>query len=271
MRFSTNTMFAWRARTSRGVGMATRPVFHTSDVPPYYESVMTDFEFCPGFSLKQKRGSIHNLHAAYQEAHPKRRLLEVSSRSEDELGFSLSAFNLRIYPRGNKPPIPVECAFQGSKVFEAGGPYPDLFSAAPRDAKRDERIRGGGPMVRFEFAGRRFPLEPKDAFYNWLYIHALSLPQNAEIAKQALAYDSFTDIEFNPKRSINCQGMAVAAYVGLSKTGKLGQALTSFGVFLEVVYGMTDGTGTGAQLASPADAREDSQVQLSLEELLGQG
>lgn len=80
-----------------------------------------------------------------------------------------------------------------------------------------------------------FPLEPKDYFYNWLYIN--SLYRNPGLAKRILEYDSFSDIEFNPKRSVNCQARAVAIFVGLSKSKKLEEAMKSKESFFKVVYG----------------------------------
>ena len=52
-----------------------------------------------------------------------------------------------------------------------------------------------------------------------------------------MEYDAFTDIEFNPNRSINCQAEAAAIYVSLQQQGLLGEALQSKERFLEVVYG----------------------------------
>ena len=51
-------------------------------------------------------------------------LLEVSTKSEVVLGQRLSAFNLKA-KSDMIGEIPLECAFQGSKVFENGGPYTD--------------------------------------------------------------------------------------------------------------------------------------------------
>ncbi|TOQ17962.1 DarT1-associated NADAR antitoxin family protein, partial [Vibrio parahaemolyticus] len=64
-------------------------------------------------------------------------LLEISSKSEVELGVSLSAFNLKITTKKHQRSFSVESAFQGSKVFERGGPYTDLFLADSLSAKRD--------------------------------------------------------------------------------------------------------------------------------------
>ena len=65
------------------------------------------------------------------------------------------------------------------------------------------------------------PLNPKTVFYNWLYINAVL--ENPLLAAELLKYNAFTDIEFNPKKSINCQAKAAALFVALSRQGKIEQ------------------------------------------------
>ena len=154
-----------------------------------------------------------------------------------ELGVELSAFNLMIRTKiPGLEEFSVESAFQASKVFESGGPYTDLLFKSSREAKKDPRIRNGGNLVRFEYFHKSYPLEPKDYFYCWLYINALA--QNEEKAEAVMQYDSFTDIEFNPKKQFNCQAKALAVYAGLVTAGKLEEALSSHEEFLSIVYGI---------------------------------
>ncbi|MDN5802520.1 MAG: hypothetical protein L0H34_08495, partial [Psychrobacter sp.] len=40
---------------------------------------------------------------------------------------------------------------------------------------------------------------------------------NSNLKEEALNYNAFTDIEFNPKKSINCQAYSLALYVSLEK------------------------------------------------------
>ena len=51
-----------------------------------------------------------------------------------------------------------------------------------------------------------------------------------------IRYDSFSDIEFNEKKSINCQAIAAAIYVGLVQSSMLDKALSSKENFLSIVY-----------------------------------
>lgn len=62
----------------------------------YCVRVNTEFEFFPGFSDVQKQRSIRSLHESFQRNHANNRILEISSKSEEELGVRLSAFNLMI-------------------------------------------------------------------------------------------------------------------------------------------------------------------------------
>ena len=60
-------------------------------------------------------------------------------------------------------------------------------------------------------------------------------PLNNTIYKKILNYTAFTDIEFNPKKSINCQARSCALYVSLVKNKLLDIALESEEVFLEII------------------------------------
>lgn len=217
--------------------MAKRPIFITTDTQPYYAEKLIEFQFHSGFADVQKKKSVKSLHEAFLHEFPSSNIIEISSRSEDEIGIKLSAFNLMI-ERKNENKFSVEAAFQSSKVFENGGPYKDILKKTSREAKKDVRLKNSGRLLYFEYFGRKFELTPNTYFYNWLYINALSMHQ--ELTEKLKSYDAFTDIEFNPDKSINCQARAVALYVSLEKRGLLWKALQTKETFLEVVYGKTD-------------------------------
>lgn len=213
--------------------MAIRPIF----IPKLtgflgVEEKLIDFKWHSGFSKTQKQKSISELHAfAHNLGYEQ--ILEVSSKSENELGIKLSAFNLLITTKKNKNIFTVETAFQGSKVFTNGGPYTDLFGKNSLAAKKDIRLKTSGSLIGFEFFGKSFLLEPRTFFYDWIYVNALA--QNSELANQVVKYDAFSDIEFNPKKSINCQAHSVAIYVSLIKRKKLDIALSSPDDFLNIL------------------------------------
>src|SRR5690606_37283377 len=123
-------------------------------------------------------------------------------------------------------------AFQSSRVFERGGPFTDLLARSSLEARKDERLQASGSLLKFEFFGKDFPLEPKTYFYDWIYINALN--QNLSLADQLKNFDAFSDIEFNPTKSINCQARSCALYVALEKQGILIEALESADRFLEL-------------------------------------
>ena len=213
--------------------MANRPVYEVSLDESLYKCHNVDFVFYSGFSESQQRKSVKSLHGAFLQMKKNSKILEISSKSEKDIGKKLSAFNLSfVTKKGIK--ITVESAFQASKVFENGGPYRDLLLVSSKNAKKDLRLKNSGHIISFKFDKRVFPIEPKTYFYNWLYINILNL--HSDLSKQILEYDAFTDISFNPKRSVNCQAEAAAIYVSLYKQNLLKEALINEKAFLEIVY-----------------------------------
>ena len=216
------------------VVMAQRPVYVSAEIAPYVKTANVEFKFFNGFSETQKMRSIKSLHDAFLEKNPDLRLLEISSKSAVPLGIKLSAFNLQIVlPKSGKS-VSVESAFQSSKVFEGGKQFVDLLDKPSRDSKRDPRLKTSGQLKSFKFFKHEFPLEPKTYFYDWLYINALC--RQKDLAEEVLNYDAFTDMEFNPKKSLNCQARAAAIFVGLSRAKLLEDAISNKEKFLKIVY-----------------------------------
>lgn len=213
--------------------MAVRPVFIVASDKRYCIREDTEFTFYSGFSIKQKQRCIQSLHQAFALKHADKKVLEISSKSEVELGVSLSAFHLTLKADNGKT-YSVESVFQAGKVFERGGPYLDLLEVSSKEAKRDERLKNSGKVTAFCLQEQIFPTEPKTYFYDWLYINALQM--HPDLAEQICVYDAFTDIEFNPQKSINCQARAAALYVSLEKQSLLKEALKSKEDFLDIVY-----------------------------------
>lgn len=202
--------------------MATRPYFLSVMSNGFYEERSAEFEFFTGFATSQKQKSIASLHDAILQNNPKAKILEVSRKSEHILGTKLSAFNLTLrMSDGNA--YPVENIFQSSKVFENGGPYRDILNKTPLEAKRDERLKSSGQLVCFDFSGFKWDLLPRSYFYDYVYINAIA--RNKELRDELMEFDTFTDIEFNPKVSFNCQARSVAIYVSLRKQNKVREYL----------------------------------------------
>lgn len=55
-----------------------------------------------------------------------------------------------------------------------------------------------------------------------------------------MKYDGFTDIEFNPEKSINCQARAAALFVSLSRRGLLELAMTSIDNYIKIITNRTN-------------------------------
>ena len=152
--------------------MATRKIYLVNDKEPYYRNYTLDFPWVSGMSVKQHTKCVQSQHNTFYKLQKDKKLLEVSRASDNELGVKLSAFNLLKYVPSLERKVPLECVFQGGNVYKDGGPYPDMYELSPRQAKKDERTNSG-PLIAFEFEGKRFPLEPKTAFYDYLYLNAL--------------------------------------------------------------------------------------------------
>src|SRR6476646_4964359 len=122
--------------------MAERPIFVPKfESPELVKELFFELKWNPGFAAVQKEKNIKALHEAAAAAGfaP---LLEISTKSENKRGRHMSAFHMKVEIEGYGR-VPLELAFQGSKVFEQGGPYTDLYVIGDSEvgtAKRDARL-----------------------------------------------------------------------------------------------------------------------------------
>ena len=121
--------------------MANRPIF----IPKFEGDFLVktqniDFEWFPGLSVSQKQKSIDSLHLEAKKLEGVEKVLETSSKSKNELGVALSAFNLMIKSVRGKQ-VSVECVFQSSKVFEGNIQYLDLLEMSSKEAKKESRLK----------------------------------------------------------------------------------------------------------------------------------
>jgi hypothetical protein len=188
--------------------MSERPVFEPSiGSKTLVIKHNIEFTWYPGFAKEQKQKSLESLHEETKKNTKISKILEISTKSLVKLGIKASAFNIKIRTKKGLS-ASVESFYQGSKVFEKGGPYKDLYNRSSLDSKKDSRLKSSGELIGFKFEGTEWGLN--DHFYDWLYLNALL--QNKEISNQIISYDAFTDIEFNPKKSFNCQAYSAALY-----------------------------------------------------------
>ena len=197
--------------------MASRIVFLPKYEDPWYEEKVVTFEWVPGMAKSQARKSISNLHEAAQTQLELRNPLEISTKSNTDLGVSLSAFNLKLDV--DTQFVSIESAYQSSKVFKNGGPYRDILNFNSYDAKKDERLKNSGELIGFEFEGNEWNVTNSPNFYDYLYIRALTDFEDKKLIQE---FGCFTDIAFSQTSlkyknnlSFNCQARSVAIYLGL--------------------------------------------------------
>ncbi|WP_428121917.1 DarT1-associated NADAR antitoxin family protein [Candidatus Poriferisodalis sp.] len=218
--------------------MASRPVFVPSVNGGLVIEHAVEFQWFPGFAVAQKQRSVASLHRSATEQLGLDKVLEVSTKSMDPFGTRLSAFNLSVRIDAEPSPVLLEAAYQGSKVFESQDPLTHLYRWNDgREVKRFMRAYSKDRLVRFEFCGYSWPLEPRTAFYDWLYLNSLRelTDQDDDVNRVLHHFDAFTDIEFNPDKSFNCQARSCALYVALEKSGDLALALTNPDTFIELL------------------------------------
>ncbi|MDC0453767.1 hypothetical protein OAL98_00910 [Gammaproteobacteria bacterium] len=195
--------------------MSTRPLFIPDyDSDNFVKSINIEFSWFPGFHVTQKQKSISSLHESIKTNTNHKHILEISTKSHDDVGKKLSAFNLMLTSKDNIH-ASVESFYQGSKIFEHGGPYEDIYLNSSVGAKKDLRLKKSGKLIGFKFKEESWGLD--DHFYDWLYL--IGLLQNNKIANYLLSFDGFTDIEFNPKKSYNCQAHSAALYLSALHRG----------------------------------------------------
>lgn len=210
--------------------MAERPAYFPKFDTIGVETRSFEFPWSGGFALVQKQKNIAALHAAIVQRGAGGAPLEISSKSKVETGVKLSAFNLTLTLDGVE--CSVESIFQASKVFENAGPFPELYAKPSREVRDSVKAHDNGALVAFDLNGDRWPLRPTTAFYDWIYLKALVA--KPDLANALAEFDCFTDIEFNPKKSLNCQAYAAALYRSLVHAGKLEEALSSKEAFLRL-------------------------------------
>lgn len=172
-------------RIIEGGSMAVRPIFISTgemDKPFLVEDI--SFPWVSGMSYSQKCKRRDSLAQEISKLYDIKRWLEISTKSDKEIGVKLSAKNL-VLTTSTGSDI-VENIYQGSKVFD------------------DDKI------VSFKYNDCVFENCPTGMFYDYIYIFAIL--QNKDLIRQFVQYDIFSDIEFNPKKSVNTQARAAAIF-----------------------------------------------------------
>lgn len=219
----------------KSIAYAIRPYYiaNLEDKSKFVVEENIRFRFFSGFSKTQKQRSLLSMHENIKNYLGfDSKILEISTKSLEGLGVSLSAFNL-ILSLKNRIKTSVERAYQGSKVFEYGGPFTILYTNTESHPKKFELLYNSGKLKYFDLFGEIWDLKTKTAFYDFLYIKALN--ENKNLAEEMIKFDIFTDIEFNPKKSFSNQAKAAALYKSLKHHNLLNKALKSKDDFLEIL------------------------------------
>lgn len=191
------------------------------------DEISIDFTWHAGFSVSQKQRSIKSLHESIRTQTKYNSPLEISTKSIQTLGFSLSAFNLMLNSESNKSSrMSVETAYQASKQYDnQPRSDEDRFSLTAREARlRARELQSTSQLTGWLINDHYFDLSSHTSCYDWIYLSALS--QNPELMEDLLHYDCFTDIEFNPRHSLACQARSAAlARAALGRDSHLEKAI----------------------------------------------
>lgn len=148
--------------------------------------------------------------------HPRGRILEISSRSPEDLGRQLSAMNLRAADDPQRRSV--EAVYQAAKTYGAGGPATPARSGY--EAKRiDRERRRQGPLTGFQHAGRRWTLDTGTAFYDWLWARSALAAYGPKIIERLQEYDGFTD-QFHRAGARACQAKTAAIVAGMGERAR---------------------------------------------------
>ncbi len=169
--------------------MAIRPIYISTNIPDTpFMKVDISFEWIKGMSYKQKckrRDSMLKA-IANMKLYNIDSVLEVSTKSNKELGVNLSALNLTI-PLKNGKVKTVEEIYQASKILDSNN-----------------------HIKEFRFHNTVFEKDPYSMYYDYIYM--LGLYMHKEYHEELNKYDIFTDIEFNPNKQLNTQARAAAIW-----------------------------------------------------------
>lgn len=202
--------------------MATKMCFKVNEEKVFDEEIVS-FTYINGMAFSQKVKNVLSFHSSIQEKFPTLRILEVSTKSGNDLGVALSAFNLKLDGRS------VESVYHSCKVFEDGNSFEFLMDCEPRSAKKFLRENAKECLKCYRYKGKDIPLETKSLFYDYIYISALL--QNSTLYEEIKNYDIFTDIEFNEKKGVCCQARACAIYSYMLRTNTVDKYMKSMDEF----------------------------------------
>nr|MBP3259214.1 hypothetical protein [Bacilli bacterium] len=172
--------------------MAIRPIYISTNIPekPFIKKDI-EFVWVKGMSKQQKCKRRDSLHLSISKKYDINKVLEVSTKSNIELGVKLSALNLTVKFLSGKEET-VENIYQSSKIFD-----------------------DNHNIIGFKYGNTAFEKDPYSMYYDYIYM--LGLYCHKEYHEELTKYSIFTDIEFNPNKMSNTQARAAAIWNTLYK------------------------------------------------------
>ena len=91
--------------------MAKKMCFFCDENKFYIEKIV-DFNYIKGMAFSQKQKNVNSFHSSISQEFPNKKILEISTKSNNPLGVNLSAFNLKLNGKS------IESLYQSAKVFK---------------------------------------------------------------------------------------------------------------------------------------------------------
>ena len=120
--------------------MAVRKVYLPLTEYPYAKEVSITFPWSNGSKQQNVQAVLDTFHDVYPEVPA----LEVSLASAQPEGIGAAAMKLPFRLGSSEQEVPVGIVYEASKVFENGGPYPDLLQCSHQKVLKDARLQKSG-------------------------------------------------------------------------------------------------------------------------------
>ena len=197
--------------------MANRPIFIPKTKSLGVQTKNIDFTWHAGMATSQKQKSIRSLHERAVREGSVERILEISTKSEIELGKKTSAFSLFVETKNGV--FPLESVYHASKIFPVVGAQKDWMKLSARQSKKESQKFQElyGKPIGFRIYDTEYFEKPYNLGFTYMYFQSLKLKK--EELNQLCFFDAFTDINFVPRKGGNCQAHAAALFVSMRQNG----------------------------------------------------
>ena len=122
--------------------MATRPVYVSTNSPPFFDRIDVEFKFHAGFSVKQKQANIKELHSNFSRLYPDRKLLRryrFFTRAKDFF-LRLALYEIFVLERGFEICLRILRSVSIEKIFSVFVFHADECQRNICDESRSHRM-----------------------------------------------------------------------------------------------------------------------------------